>query len=266
MQTITSASLLETEHLAQSKSLIRRLPAGAESKGDGLELGSLAHESNTGEVSRYSGIARHLADNLISLGRWSIGDDNLTGACQTTDPSHEASNQLPGAKTLSGRELTRLSHSMTGDHRLSRVVAVHRPTIWADSTATHVRRTTKAIEGLHWHSGEVKYLSIFHESKLSAGQFLELSDGALPLHTYARDVQVHMGHISVVWQPQWVEMEDLDEDMVDSFMEHMERRLSFIPLPACDFWWRADTGEAILDYSLAYHLCSLIGCIVCEGG
>lgn len=61
-------------------------------------------------------------------------------------------------------------------------------------------------------------------------------------------------------------MEDLDEDMVDSFMEHMERRLSFIPLPACDFWWRADTGEAILDYSLAYHLCSLIGCIVCEGG
>ena len=203
MQTITSALFPENEHLAQSKSLIRRLPAGTEPEDDGLELGSLAHGSNTEEVSRYSGIARHLADNLISLGRWSIGNDELTGACQTTHPSHEASNQLPGLKELSKRELTRLSHSTTSDYCLSRALAVHGPIIRADyTTTTHVRRTTKAIEGLHWHSGEVRYLSIFHDSKLSAGQFLELSDGNLPHHTYVRDFQVHVGHVSVVWQPQ----------------------------------------------------------------
>jgi len=52
--------------------------------------------------------------------------------------------------------------------------------------------------------------------------------------------------------------------MLTSLFRRVEHRLGQIPLPERDFWWRVENREVVLDYSSAYHLCSVDHCTLCR--
>ena len=136
-----------------------------------------------------------------------------------------------------------------------------------DSSATaltHKLRTIRAIEGLHWHLGEVRCLARFEDSKLSRHDFEKLTNDKLPVHTYAYTVRPCKCYVNVVWRPQWIAIEEADVAMLTSLFRRVEHRLGQIPLPERDFWWRVENREVVLDYSSAYHLCSVDHCTLCR--
>lgn len=126
------------------------------------------------------------------------------------------------------------------------------------------KRVIQAIDGLHWHLGEVQYLARFDDSSLSTRDFERMTNGSLPMHTYACAVRLCKSHVHVAWRPQWIAVEETDAAMVTSLFNRIGYRLDQLPLPEIDFLWRAETEEAILDYSSAYHLCSIEQCTSCR--
>lgn len=130
--------------------------------------------------------------------------------------------------------------------------------------SAHDQRLLHSIGGLHWHSGKVQLLARFRDSTLSEEEFHFLSIGRLPPHTFVQSAQECRDGFRVIWRPQWVGLGDITEDVVTTFFQRIAPRLEQIRFPMEDFWWRADVGEAIVDYTMSYHLCFMNGCALCR--
>lgn len=91
-----------------------------------------------------------------------------------------------------------------------------------------------------------------------------MTDKSLPAHTHVASAQANDGAVKVAWRPMWLRAEEVDSSLIQDMLCSLEERLNDIPMPAMDFWWRADTEVAVLDYSQSYHLCLLPACKVCQ--
>lgn len=155
--------------------------------------------------------------------------------------------------------------SQLGDHLASSAATLDAVEASAyQAISAHDQRLLQSIGCLHWHSGKVQLLARFRDSTLSEEEFHFLSIGRLPPHTFVQSSQVFKDGFRVIWRPQWVGLGDIREDVVTMFFQRVAPRLEQIRFPMNDFWWRANVGEAIVDYTMSYHLCLMNDCALCR--